>query len=155
MIIGVTGHRPHLLGGYDNVTFEKLKNLALEALIEEPPSKVITGMALGWDTAIALACVELSIPFVAAVPFLTQPDTWPATSKALYKKLLSNAVHVSIISPRYHTKAMLQRNHFIVDHSDEILALYNGGSGGTGNCVKYAKFKQKPIKNLWGKWTLS
>ena len=37
----------------------------------------------------------------------------------------------------------------MVDRSDSIVALWNGTSGGTKNCIDYAEKKGKPIINLW------
>lgn len=33
----------------------------------------------------------------------------------------------------------------MVDLSDKVIAVWNGKSGGTANCVKYAKTVDKPI----------
>lgn len=37
----------------------------------------------------------------------------------------------------------------MVDDADRILALWDGSSGGTANCVGYANDIKKPITNLW------
>lgn len=40
----------------------------------------------------------------------------------------------------------------MVDNSNAVLALWNGSEGGTGNCVRYAKEKNKKIFQLWDKY---
>ena len=66
MKIAVTGHRrlDHDL----NKIIEKFSK-ALETL---KPELVITGMAIGFDQAVALACLNTGTPFEAAIPFLVK-----------------------------------------------------------------------------------
>jgi uncharacterized phage-like protein YoqJ len=40
---------------------------------------------------------------------------------------------------------MQDRNKWMVDHCDALVAIWNGTSGGTANCVKYALSVNKPI----------
>lgn len=65
MIIAATGHRPDKLGGYDDDVMKRLKDLARGYLEkQEVLAEVISGMAQGWDTAIALVAIELEIPLM-------------------------------------------------------------------------------------------
>lgn len=153
MIIAATGHRPDKLGGYGYKTERKLLSLALVYLEHERPEKVITGMALGWDTAIAMAAYCLSIPFIAAVPFTGQHYKWDPEHIRRYHEILTaaEAVH-TITAGGYSTQAMEIRNRWMVDHADRMVALWDGSGGGTGNCVRYAKRKKVEIDNLWTRW---
>jgi len=56
MILAVTGHRPEKLGGYGPAVAERLFNLASSELQGLRPEYVLTGMAIGWDQAVADAC---------------------------------------------------------------------------------------------------
>ena len=69
MIIAATGHRPDKLGGYGSIVADRLFHLAYETLEELAPTLVISGMALGWDMAVAEAAFCLDIPFHAYRPF--------------------------------------------------------------------------------------
>ena len=42
----------------------------------------------------------------------------------------------------YHPAKMQKRNEFMVDNCDILIALWNGTSGGTKNCINYAKKKE-------------
>jgi hypothetical protein len=75
VIIAVTGHRPGKLGGYNADVLSRATLLAAKHLRALDPKEVITGMALGWDTACALAAIRLHIPFTAALPFEEQDRT--------------------------------------------------------------------------------
>ena len=93
MHIAVTGHRHDKLGGYSPTAFRTLQVLAEQELIKLAPTTVLTGMALGWDQAVAAACVKLGLPFVACVPFAGQDRIWPAQSSAgLNTKRYSNMI---------------------------------------------------------------
>lgn len=149
-VIAVTGHRPDKLGGYSRAVFIELVNLAKHHLVEHQPDEVITGMALGWDQAVAEACRQLNIPFIAAIPFKGQESMWPRESRAYYRELLSCAKEVVEVSPPgYAAWKMLRRNEWMVCRATRVLALWNGTSGGTANAVAYAHELEIPVTNLW------
>lgn len=156
MIIAGTGHRPEKLGGYGQDIAHRLVKIAGEYLDELKPDTVISGMALGWDQALAAAAMARGFEWWAYVPFRGQEKMWPDGAKKLYHEMLSraNAVHY-VCSPGYAGWKMQARNEAMVDHATHVLALWNGdGSGGTWNCVRYAQMTNKPIINAWEKWRL-
>lgn len=151
-IVAATGHRPDKLGGYSKENLERLIDFAIEH-IPKDTTKVISGMALGWDMAIAYASIELKIPFTAAVPFKGQEKMWPSSSQAEFNYLIRNASEVVVVSDGgYASWKMQVRNQWMVNHCDLLLALWNGSSGGTGNCIAYATKSDKSIINLWSKF---
>lgn len=152
MLICGTGHRPNKLGGYSNEARCRLVDIAEAWLIENKPEKVISGMALGWDQALAHATFRLDpeLPFIAAVPFKGQESRWPQESRKDYQDLIRDAAEIVYVCDEgYAVWKMQKRNEWMVDNSDLILAMWDGSSGGTANCIKYAKSKNKPIVNLW------
>ena len=148
MIICCTGHRPKSLPtGYDTAP---LIALAKPWLAARKPDAVISGMALGWDTAVAIAALELGIPVHAYIPFVGQADAWPQRAQTEYQSLLLRCAEIKVICPPgYEAWKMQARNEAMVDAADLVLALWNGEKGGTGNCCRYATEKGKPIENLW------
>ncbi|MBB5986016.1 SLOG family protein [Sphingobium lignivorans] len=152
-ILAVTGHRPDKLGGYGPEAKEKLCNFAETVLAELCPRKVITGMALGWDQAVAKACILFDIPFVAALPFPDHGSNWPEEARRIHGFLLDHAVETIVVCRTYSTTAMQLRNMEMVDRADEVRSLWDGSSGGTGNCVRYAKRRKKFAGNHWNAWT--
>jgi uncharacterized phage-like protein YoqJ len=150
MIIAGTGHRPDKLGGYDPYTNSRVLSLAMDVLRQNQPSTVISGMAQGWDMAIAQAAVNLNIPFHAYIPFVGQELVWPSATRLYYKALLQQAQHVVVCSEGGYTKAAMQvRNQRMVDECDLLVALWNGSKGGTENCVLYAILTGRPYINYW------
>lgn len=152
MIVAGTGHRPNKLGGYSPFVFDKLVTIAMEYLESTTPELVISGMALGWDQALAQAAINLNIPLMAAIPCLNQESKWPLGSQLFYKSILSKAESIVWVSEEPYTKkCMNERNKFMVDHCNLVLAMYDGTKGGTHNCIEYAKSKDKQIINLFDK----
>lgn len=153
MIIAATGHRPDKVGGYGPAADQRRRDLAYNWFAANRPARVISGMALGWDTAVAEAAYNLGIPFVAAVPFEGQESRWPDLSQRTFRALLAVAAEVVIVSPGgYSVGAMHARNHWMVDHADKVLALWDGSDGGTAGCVRYADRVRRSVVNLWDVW---
>lgn len=160
-VIAGTGHRLDKLSGYGKAIYrerealaqlrENLRLTAKAALQKLSPDMVITGMALGWDTALAEASRELRIPFVAAVPFRGQEGRWNPADQNHYRELLADAAIIAIVRDGGFTReAMLERNAVMVDHANRVLALWNGDmSGGTSHAIRYARQHSVPISNVW------
>jgi hypothetical protein len=93
--IAATGHRPDkLVNQYDEASLARLTEFAATCLKQLAPDFVISGMALGWDQAIAEAAVSLDIPLIAEIPFPGQPSRWPVVSIVKWHWLKSKAYHV-------------------------------------------------------------
>ncbi len=146
-IIAVTGHRPIQLGGYgDTPTRAVIVEALRAALLDLQPAKAISGMALGVDQDFARVCIELDIPFVAAIPFAGQERLWPHPAREQYRELLACATEVvTVCEGGYAAWKMQTRNQWMVNHCDQLIAVWNGGAGGTGNCVRYAERMGRPI----------
>lgn len=154
MIIAATGHRPKRLGGHGPGVQNCLVRLARGYLQASADVRaVISGMALGWDTAWALAALDLGLPLIAAVPFDGQPNRWPESSQHLHADILARASQVVVVAPGpYAAWKFERRNEWMVDRADRIAALWSGASGGTARCVAYAQRLGKPVDNLWTRW---
>lgn len=162
MKIAVTGHRLKSLGPYNSGIEDKLYTMAKDWLssdIEKSIDVVITGMAIGWDQAIAKACRDLNINYWAAIPFYNQHIIWPQNVQDEYFNLLEHAKEV-INTARcsnqfdnytdYSPRKMYARNIWMIDNAELILGLYNGEpKGGTYQAFQYAQSKNKIIVNLW------
>lgn len=163
MIIAGTGHRPPVLfpdNPYLSENRSKLINFAVDELklIELKYDKidtVISGMAQGWDNAIAWAALILNIPLHSAVPFEGMDAKWPKESRDDFQEILNKANKITIVCDGgYANYKFYERDKFMVDNCDNLVALYNGNeTGGTAITVKYAKKVNKHIINCWENWT--
>lgn len=153
MIVAGTGHRPGKLGGYGTEAARKTYSVAEQWLLDRTPDVVISGMAIGWDQALASAAIGQGIELWAYVPFPGQDARWPMQSRKLYEWILERAGTVRYVTDHFTRNAFQARNEAMVDNADIVLALWNGDSeGGTFNCVQYATKKDKVIINLWEKF---
>ena len=159
MKVAITGHRPNKLGNDYDLTSPLIAKIRLEIiqiLVDLSDQKTIkdglkgvegiTGMALGIDTLFAMICIMLGIPFTAAVPCSNQDSMWPVKAKELYHKILSRAATVYYVTIGNYTRACMQdRNEWMVDNCDVLIAVWDGSNGGTKNCIDYAIKQGKKI----------
>lgn len=145
-----TGHRPEKLGGYNPTAAAGVIAAARMAVTWAAPSKVLVGMALGWDTAVAIACKELGVPYIACVPFEGQESRWNTGDQAKFRWLLESAAQVVHVSPPGYSAAKMEiRNRYMVDNTEKVMALWDGEQkGGTANCVRYA-LPRRQVCNWW------
>lgn len=152
-----TGHRPSSYRfGYDewHPDCQRLKALLREQvmqLIQEGVTTFITGMALGADTWGAEIVLDFKrknpgLQLFAALPCKTQADGWTLEQKNRYLNILHQCVSVCSMEDVYTRGCMFERNRWMVDHAQYVLAVYNGGAtGGTAYTVRYALGKGKSM----------
>ena len=77
---------------------------------------------------------------------------WPVVSQTAYRQLLKKAAEVVFVSKRVSqleiSGAMQLRNEWMVNNCTRLVALWDGTTGGTYNCVAYANSIKKPVTNL-------
>ena len=151
MIIAATGHRPNKLNNeYDmrGPCSNYIRDQIQIYLDKFKPEKIISGMALGVDLIFALLALDNKIPVIAAVPFIGQERIWPDISKKIYFDVLNHPlVKITVISEGgYEAWKMIIRDHWMVDNSDLLIAVYNGDKdGGTAKTFQYATKMKKQI----------
>jgi uncharacterized phage-like protein YoqJ len=152
MVLGITGHRPHKLGGYNDATNKSkdIKLLMKKAFVQAAPVCIVSGMALGVDQWAVEVALELGIKVLALIPCLEQDSQWPPSSKKKYAELLDRIVKaggsVEYVTKEPYTQTCMQlRNQRIVDYSTHILAVWDRSWGGTGSCVRLGKKAGRPV----------
>ena len=144
-----TGHRASKLPwGYDEndlrcVALKEKLDAVIVAVYESGVTHFITGMANGCDMYCAEAVLKLKaqhpdLTLEAAVPYDGQEEKWSRDLRDRYNNILINCDAVNIISDRYTSFCMMQRNKYMVDRSSILIACYDGKAGGTWNTIKYA-----------------
>lgn len=82
-----------------------------------------------------------SLHLIAAVPWPGFSNKWSMEWQVQYSDLLKNADLVVPVSRQYHKEVFQQRNEWMLDHSNRIIAYFNGAPGGTEETVRYASGK--------------
>lgn len=75
-----------------------------------------------------------------------QAADWPASSRKMYQSVLEPAESIVYVSRDYHRNCMLERNHFLVEHSAILLAVWGGAPrSSTAATVRYAHKQHRSI----------
>lgn len=150
-----TGHRPGKLGGYkaseNKELLWKLHDVIIDHIENKGVSVFVTGMALGIDMWAARIVLKLKekypdIKLIAAIPCDNHPAKWNQEDKKEWENITSKCNKVFYVSKEPYTSFCMQkRNEFMVNSSHYVIAVWDGTPGGTGNCVRYAKSREKEI----------
>lgn len=171
--IAFVGHHPEKLGGYDwSSPKNKRIGLAIKKIIlkemksvDEKDFTFYFGGALGTDQM----CFELvkfiqtkhpewNISKIICIPFKGQSNRWPFESRSKYQEQILSSEKTVYVDNKpdykinflkvgmYHPAKFAQRNHYLVDNAQTIIAVYDGYSIGiTSNCVEYALTQNKNL----------
>ena len=147
-----TGHRPEKL----HLPEEQIKSLLSEAIkqtIHDGFTTFISGMARGIDIWAAELVLEerknnAAIKLVCASPLLGFERSWNEQEKQTYRSIIAKADYVKYVSDHYFRACFQVRNEWMVNHSNRVIATYNGESGGTRNTINYAKRMGVDIINI-------
>ncbi len=151
MIVAFTGHRPDKLGAWDpgHPVVVRVRKALRDELARNWPFYAISGMAQGVDTWAAEACVEMGIPFIAALPCDGWGQQWSLPAQERFQALLRKAKETVVVSAGPYKPWKLQkRNEWMVDHCTRLLAVFDGSAGGTYNCLAYAAEVRREIVYL-------
>lgn len=152
-----TGHRPQRFKfryNEDHTDCIKLKGQLeeiIELLIDKGVTTFISGMALGVDTWCAEIVLNKQahnkrIKLIAAIPCKGQESKWSQEAKIRYNNILSKADSVVYLAESYTDNCMQERNMYMVDNSDILIAVYDGSKfGGTHQTLEYARNKELGI----------
>lgn len=155
MTIAFTGHR-----NYDpNLTTPLIE--VIKGTINEDNIIFMTGMAIGFDLAAAEAVITLRnefkhIQLICIVPYTDQAKFFSEKDRSRYNKVLESADEVIILESEYSKMVYHQRNDYLVESADLIIAYYDrSGKGGTAYTVRKAKQKKVALLNLYPEAQLS
>jgi uncharacterized phage-like protein YoqJ len=125
----------------------KLREVIIDHIENKGIDTFISGMALGIDLWAARIVIKLReekkyshIKLVGAIPCLNQSDKWPKNSQDEWLKVFEacNETHY-VTNKKYSHDCMQLRNEWMVDHASRGISVFTGASGGTMNCLLYAK----------------
>ena len=144
-----TGHRPEKLPWRTDEDDPRCLDLkkrifdAAEAVYFSGVTHFICGMARGCDSYFCEAVITLrdqhpEITLEAAIPCEEQSASWPEADRSRYNRLVSACDFVTLVSHSYTPECMIKRNHYMVDHSSVLIAVYDGTQGGTMATMLYA-----------------
>ncbi len=153
-----TGHRPqNLPWRFDEsdprcLALKVRLKKAIQQVIEHSVIHFITGMALGVDQWAAELVIELKqahsdrgITLEAVLPCEDQTKKWRREEIERYREILKRCDLVLPLQKSYTRDCMVRRNRYMADHSQFVIAVWDGQPSGTGGTVRYAKGLDKTV----------
>lgn len=157
-VCSFTGHRPNKLSGYNPKDNAKLLWKLHEVIVDHVKDKdvdtFINGVALGIDMWGARIVIKLKetyphLKLISAIPCRNHSNRWPESSQKEWQFVIDNSDETVLVTDEEYKPFHMQiRNQYMVDNSDYVISVHDGSKGGTGNCVEYARKKNKQITNI-------
>lgn len=149
-----TGHRPEKLVRTEE-DIKKDLEIQIRRAIADDLNIFITGMARGtdiWAAQIVLKLREQGIPvkLICACPYDGFEKGWRSEWQKQYRDILEAADFVKYICENYNRSCFQIRNEWMVNHSDRVVAVFNGQKSGTKNTIDYAKKIGVPVIQIKG-----
>lgn len=141
-VIAVTGHRPDRLGEP-----LKVQRGIHSALVELGVEQLIQGMADGADLLSAQVANNLGVSVIGVSPW--RGHSLSVKNKMLYAEIADNLYDHVVLEDSMQFPgnwAYWNRNKYMVDRADIVLAIWDGKpGGGTAGTVAYAVKTGKPV----------
>ena len=140
-----SGHRPEKLTDSEMAIKQWLSE-QIDIAIADGYTTFISGCAMGvdiWAGQIVLQkkSQNPALHLIAATPWPGFSNKWSINWQVQYSDLLKNADLIVPVCNHYHKGVFQQRNEWMVDHSNRVIAYFNGAPGGTKNTIDYAANK--------------
>lgn len=140
-----SGHRPEKLD-VDPETVKQWLSAQIDAAIAAGYRTFISGCGMGvdiWAAQIVLQkkATNPALRLIAATPWPGFSNRWNIEWQLQYSNLLRDADLVLPVSNHYQKDAFQKRNEWLVDHSNRLIAYFNGAPGGTWDTIAYAHNK--------------
>jgi hypothetical protein len=146
-----TGHRVATRKNPDGLTEPQLRwvreelRTGLHRLSRQQKIELWVGMALGFDMELGAAAFDLGIPFVAHIPYESQPMLWPPVAQAEWIRLRSVAVREVVYGDnpgdRWTAVQLLHARNDGLLEADRLLGCWDARKrkGGTFSAIEKAQ----------------
>jgi uncharacterized phage-like protein YoqJ len=146
----VTGHRDIPQKELNSV-MEKLRN-EVDAAITDGCTRFISGFAEGVDQYFAKIVLERkktnqTLELIAVIPYRKRLET--LLERPSTYEMLESCADVIVMQEDYHPSVYSHRNRYMVEHSDRVIAVYDGREkGGTVRTIRFAHQMQKELREI-------
>lgn len=146
----VTGHR--------DIPKEQIKEvkaaLRCEVIkaVADSYTVFLSGFSDGVEQYFAEVVLELqkkqpSLRLLAVLPYQKRADCLRA--KARTKTLLESCSDIIVLQEEYHPSVYSRRNRYLAEHSDRVIAVYDGREkGGTVNMIRLTHKLKKELREI-------
>ena len=144
----VTGHRDLPADGARMI--KKRLEEEVRAAVEDGYTHFMSGFAEGADLMFADIVLKFkkkypNITLEAAVPYAGRMKT----PNPEFQRLIKLCDEVKVHSPVYQKSCYMQRNRYMVNNSQRVIAVYDGrATGGTAATVRYALSMEREVRYI-------
>ena len=136
-----TGHR--VIAAEKTSALEMLIDRAVEYAYGEGCRDFLCGGALGFDTMAARSVIAKRIKYpdmrlLMVLPCKNQTDRWTERERFMYEYTLSVADEVIYISDEYTSSCMKERNLYLAENCDILIAYVGRSNSGAAQTVRFA-----------------
>lgn len=152
MVCSFTGHRQ--IESELRAALVELLARAIEYAYGEGCREFICGGAIGFDTLAAREVIRFrmthnDVRLILALPCIEQDLKWSDAQKSAYGFTLSAADEVIYTSDSYTKTCMAERNRYLAERCDMLIAYVGRSTSGAGQTVRMAERLNKRIYNLY------
>ena len=146
----VTGHRDVPQKEINHIKTELQREV--EKAVSDGFTCFMSGFAEGVDQYFAEIVLELkktnpALDLVAVIPYRKRLDNLMKTGRTY--EMLEVCADVVVIREEYQPSVYSHRNRYMVEHSDRVIAVYDGREkGGTVRTIRFANMMRKELREI-------
>lgn len=146
----VTGHRS--LPQKEINRIKASLRLEIEKAINDGFTCFMSGFAEGVDQYFAEIVLEMqksnrALELVAVIPYQKRLDS--LREKKRTDEILDACADVVVIREEYQPSVYSRRNRYMVEHSDRVIAVYDGREdGGTAGTIRFTHMLEKELREI-------
>lgn len=130
----------------------RLTRLAVVALRRHRAGRVVSTLALGWETALAEAATSTGVPLTVLLPFQGVQGEWALFQRQRFGRLLEKAEAVETLYRGRQGWMRLQAQHRAATRADVLLALWDEQDEAIRKLIGEARSAGAEVVNLWASW---
>lgn len=157
-LVGVFGHRPPQLGGYDENPVaadarRRLREVAAAKRALHPDLAVVSGLQLGAETLGAEAALDEGVPLIVVLAFPGFDAKWPRATRLRFDELCDAAVEMIVLeakqpdSTQKVSAAMRRRDAWLARNLDEAILVWDERDPSLGKLAR--TLEEQLDADLW------
>ena len=124
----------------------------IEKAVNDGFTRFMSGFAEGVDQYFAEIVLEMRksnpvLELVAVIPYQKRLDN--LREKKRTYEMLENCAEVVVIREEYQPSVYSHRNRYMVEHSDRVIAVYDGREkGGTAGTIRFTHTLKRELREI-------
>ena len=124
----------------------------VDSAVADGFTRFMCGFADGVDQYFAEIVLEMkkmnpALKLIAVIPYRKRLDS--LMEKGRTYKMLEGCADVVVMQEEYHPNVYSRRCHYMVEHADRVIAVYDGREkGGTVRMIRFAHQMKKELREI-------